>query len=190
MNTQTTRSENAAAATRILDVRGCRRKMETENAALIDVRGFDEFAAGHAAGATCIPLPDLERRCAEIPTDKPVFVICQSGGRSQMAADRLRALGFDNIVDTEGGMNAWAKAGLPVVRQSGVIPLERQVRGAAGALVCAFTLAGLFRSRRFFAGSLFVGGMLFLSSVTGFCPMMSLLKLMPWNKLPANPASA
>jgi len=104
-----------------------------------------------------------------------------------MAADRLRALGFDRVVDVQGGMNAWRKAGLPSLRQSGVIPLERQVRGVAGALVLCFTLAGLFRSRRFLAGSLFVGAMLFLSSVTGLCPMLSLLKRLPWNKIPAIP---
>jgi len=156
-----------------------------QNGFLLDVRGFDEFAAGHAEGAVCIPLPDLERRAAEIPTDRPVLVMCASGERSAMAVQRLAALGFDNIVDCQGGFSAWEKAGLPVLRQRGIIPLERQVRGVAGAMVFAFTLAGLLASPAWLFGSLFVGFMLFLSSVTGLCPMLVLLKRMPWNRVHA-----
>ena len=160
-----------------------------EGAYLLDVRGFDEFAAGHPAPAVCIPLSDLERRAGEIPTDRPVLVCCASGGRSAMAAERLRALGFNNIVDVTGGFQAWKAAGLPVAGQRGVIPLEQQVRGAAGAMVFGFTLAGLLVSPLFFGGSLFVGFMLFLSSVTGFCPMLLILKRMPWNRVPASVVS-
>ena len=155
-----------------------------ENAGLLlDVRGFDEFAAGHAASAICIPLPDLERRAGQIPTNKSVFVICASGNRSKMAVERLRSLGFDNIVDVEGGFTDWEKTGLPVERQTGVIPLERQVRGVAGAMVFAFALLSLFVHSAFLYGALFVGFMLLLSALTGLCPMLSLLKLMPWNRV-------
>jgi len=150
---------------------------------LLDVRGYDEFAAAHAGGAVCIPLADLERRAAEIPTDRPVYVMCQSGGRSALAVERLRALGLDNIVDACGGLDAWRRAGLPIRSQKGVIPLERQVRGVAGALVFGFTLAGVLLSRWFLAGAAFVGFMLFLSSVTGLCPMLEILKRMPWNRI-------
>lgn len=151
-------------------------------AALLDVRGFDEFAAGHAAGAVCIPLADLERRAAQIPTDRSVLVMCASGGRSAMAVERLRALGFDNVRDVSGGFDAWRKAGLPLVVQRGVIPLERQVRGIAGSLVFASSLAALLVHPLFVCGALFVGFMLFLSGVTGLCPMLMLLKRMPWNR--------
>jgi rhodanese-related sulfurtransferase len=163
-------------------------RVRTEGAFLLDVRGFDEFAAGHADGAACIPLPDLERRAGEIPTDCMVCVMCQSGGRSAMAVERLRSLGFDNIADVAGGFGAWRAAGLPAIVRKGVIPLERQVRGIAGFLVLTFSLLGLFVSRWFFAGPLFVGFMLFLSGVTGLCPMLSLLRLMPWNRAPTQSA--
>src|SRR5689334_11089564 len=76
--------------------------VDADHAALLDVRGFDEFAAGHATAAFCIPLPDIERRAAEIPTDRPVYVMCASGGRSELAVQRLRALGFDNVCDVAG----------------------------------------------------------------------------------------
>jgi rhodanese-related sulfurtransferase len=167
-----------------LDVAMARAALEMSGASLIDVRGFAEFAAGHARGAKCIPLPDIERRCGELPTANSLLVICQSGGRSAMAVERLRALGFDNVHDVVGGTDAWVKAGLPVEGQPGVIPLERQVRGAAGALVFGFTAAGLLTSRWFLAVPLFVGFMLSLSCVTGVCPMLSILRRMPWNRPP------
>ena len=166
-----------------ITAREASRQIDADNALLLDVRGFDEFAAGHAASALCIPLPDLERRAGQIPTDRPVFVMCASGNRSKMAVERLRALGFDNMVDVEGGFTSWEKAGLPVEKQRGVIPLERQVRGVAGAMVFAFTLLALFVHSAFLYGALFVGFMLLLSAVTGLRPMLSLLKLMPWNQV-------
>ncbi|MDQ2730225.1 MAG: rhodanese-like domain-containing protein [Armatimonadota bacterium] len=162
--------------------------LEEGKAALIDVRGYDEFAALRAPGAVCIPLPDLERRLGEISTERIVCFICLSGQRSSMAFERLTALGIPNVASVEGGMQAWKRAGLPTVEQKGVIPLERQVRGVAGALVFGFSLAGLLVNSAFIFGALFVGFMLFLSSVTGLCPMLSLLRIMPWNRT-ASPAA-
>ena len=149
---------------------------------LLDVRGFDEFAAGHAPSALCIPLSDLERRAGEVPTDRAVLVMCQSGGRSAIAAARLRALGMDNITDVAGGFQAWQQANLPTVKQSGVFPLERQVRIGAGLLVLGFCAAGLLVSPHCFYGAALIGFMLALTGMLGICPMMSVLKLMPWNK--------
>lgn len=159
--------------------------IQREGAVLLDVRGFDEFAAGRAEGAACIPLADLERRVGDLPTDRPVLVMCQAGGRSAVAVERLRALGMDNITDVQGGFNAWRQAGLPAVRQNSAIPLERQVRIAAGALVLGFSLAGLLVHSAFFYGSAFIGFMLTLTGALGLCPMMSVLKLLPWNRVTA-----
>ena len=165
-----------------VSVREAAAQIETDNAFLLDVRGFDEFATGHAPAAVCIPLPDLERRAGEVPADRPVLVLCQSGGRSALAAARLRALGMDNIADVAGGFQAWRQAGLPILKQSGVFPLERQVRIAAGLLVLGFCAAGVFFSPHYFYGAAFIGFMLALTGTLGICPMMSALKLLPWNR--------
>lgn len=175
-------SEAVMTSSESINVQGAHERCANAGAFLLDVRGFDEYAAGHAHEARCIPLPDLERRCGELPTDRPVLIMCQSGGRSQMAAERLRALGFDNIVDVEGGFDAWTKHRLPTLTRRGVIPLERQVRGIAGMLVLGFTLAALIGAKWLLAVPVFVGFMLFLSGVTGLCPMLSILKRMPWNR--------
>ena len=157
----------------------------SQNALLLDVRGLDEFAALHADAAVCIPLPDLERRAGELPTDRPIICICAGGNRSQMAAARLRALGLAAVTDVIGGTNAWASAGLPVQRHQAAVPLERQVRGIAGLLVLAFGILGFVVSPVFFWGATGIGFLLTVTALLGICPMMSLLQLMSWNRLPA-----
>jgi rhodanese-related sulfurtransferase len=72
---------------------------------LIDVREPDEYAAGHAPGAVNLPMSQLDARADEVPTDAPVHVICQSGGRSARATEALAARGVD-AVDVEGGTSA------------------------------------------------------------------------------------
>ena len=181
MNTTTLDPQSPSAS--LVDARAAQDQVGEGHAFLLDVRGFDEFASGHAEGAACIPLPDLERRAGDLPTDRPVLVMCQSGGRSAIATERLRALGMDNITDVQGGFNAWRQAGLPTVKQTSAIPLERQVRIAAGALVLGFSLAGFLVNASFFYGAALIGFMLTLTGALGICPMMSVLKLLPWNRV-------
>jgi rhodanese-related sulfurtransferase len=83
----------------------------------------------------------------------------------------------------EGGTSSWVEAGLPVERQSGnCISLERQVRIAAGTLVLAGTLLGLFWNRFLLGLPLFVGGGLVFAGITDTCGMGMLLARMPWNR--------
>ncbi|CAQ01817.1 rhodanese-like domain-containing protein [Clavibacter sepedonicus] len=84
-------------------------------ATIIDVREPDEYAGGHARSAVNVPLSELGERLDEIPTDQPVHVICQSGGRSARATDALAARGIDAI-DVTGGTSAWIDADLPTDR--------------------------------------------------------------------------
>ena len=74
-------------------------------ATLVDVREPDEWAEGHLAAATLVPLSELAERgrddafaaelARKIPKDKPVYTHCKSGGRCVLAADPLRRLGYD-----------------------------------------------------------------------------------------------
>jgi glyoxylase-like metal-dependent hydrolase (beta-lactamase superfamily II)/rhodanese-related sulfurtransferase len=84
---------------------------------LLDVRSEGEFKGelGHLAQATLIPLEQLRERLAEIPGDKPVIAICQSGKRSAMAAQILIKAGIDRAANLAGGMIQWNRLGLPVV---------------------------------------------------------------------------
>lgn len=75
----------------------------TEGAFLIDVRELNEFASGHVAGATSLPLSELER-VGELVEDRsaPIFLYCASGVRSARAAARLRRRGYTNVRDIGG----------------------------------------------------------------------------------------
>jgi len=85
---------------------------------LLDVRTPGEFESLRIAGAVNVPLDTLEPAAllASIGPDDPVYVVCQTGTRSQFAAAELRAAGFRRVVHVDGGTNAWALAGLPVER--------------------------------------------------------------------------
>jgi rhodanese-related sulfurtransferase len=84
---------------------------------VLDVRNPDEYRAGHIPGAALIPLPELQARTGELPEDGEILCVCQSGNRSSTATRQLVALGF-KAVNVAGGMNAWARQGLPVKKGS------------------------------------------------------------------------
>jgi rhodanese-related sulfurtransferase len=92
-----------------------------DGAWLLDVREDDEWAAGHAPGATHIPLGDLGTRATEVPRDTTIYVICRSGGRSARATLALVGSGWD-AVNVAGGMQDWAAAGRPMITDSGSEP--------------------------------------------------------------------
>ena len=79
----------------------------------IDVRTAEEYAGGHAAKAAHFPLDALEKDLSRLDKDKPVYVICQTGRRSQKGAEILNKAGFKNIYNIQGGTGAWVDAGFP-----------------------------------------------------------------------------
>ncbi len=83
---------------------------------LVDVREPHEWRAGHAAGARHIPLGELPRRAAELPKERPVYVICASGNRSRVAAEMLHEAGFVCPINVNGGTGAWMRSALPMER--------------------------------------------------------------------------
>lgn len=85
---------------------------------VLDVRGADEFAAGHLRDAKNIPLADLANRIGELDKSKnrTVVVVCQSGVRSDKAVRQLAAAGFGDVWSLDGGVAAWQAAGLPVTK--------------------------------------------------------------------------
>jgi DMSO/TMAO reductase YedYZ molybdopterin-dependent catalytic subunit/rhodanese-related sulfurtransferase/glyoxylase-like metal-dependent hydrolase (beta-lactamase superfamily II) len=80
---------------------------------LVDVRSPGETATGTLPGAREIPLPALIDSLAALDRSAPVVTYCGSGYRSQIAASVLVALGFADVSDLLGGVQAWIAAGLP-----------------------------------------------------------------------------
>jgi molybdopterin-guanine dinucleotide biosynthesis protein A/rhodanese-related sulfurtransferase len=80
---------------------------------VLDVREPDEYTSGHVPGAVPIPLGEIPARAAEVPTDRDVYVVCGSGGRSRRAAEFLNGNGA-RATNVMGGTKGWIAAGNPV----------------------------------------------------------------------------
>jgi rhodanese-related sulfurtransferase len=81
---------------------------------LVDVRSAAEVARGAIAGAKHIELATLPARAGELDAETPCVLYCLSGARSAQACAWLAQHGFDRLYNLNGGIAAWAKAGLPV----------------------------------------------------------------------------
>jgi sulfur dioxygenase len=68
---------------------------------------------GRLEGALHIPLDELRGRAGEVPRDRPVVVVCQSGRRSAMATVILRKAGHAQVANVAGGLLRWRELGLP-----------------------------------------------------------------------------
>ena len=104
-----------------------------DDVAVLDVREPEEAARGHIPGSTNIPLGQLPLRLEELEARRPVVVVCQSGRRSQHAADLLTVAGF-TVSNLAGGIDDWISDGRPTVR-SPISPLDtlpRSVDGGGG----------------------------------------------------------
>lgn len=157
-------------------------------AVLVDIRDADEYRREHIAGARLRPLSTLAS--LDVEPGRVVIFQCRSGARTTAHADRLAAAAASEAYRLEGGLDAWKKAGLPVVADKRQ-PLElmRQVQIAAGSLVLIGAALGAFVHPGFYALSAFVGAGLVFAGVSGTCAMARILRRMPWNR-PASTATA
>ena len=87
-----------------------------DEAQFVDVRTREEYAGGHAAGTVNVPLDTLAENVGKFDRNKPVYVICQSGMRSQRGAAIFGKAGFGEVFNVSGGTSAWISAGLPAGR--------------------------------------------------------------------------
>lgn len=88
-----------------------------EGAQILDVRTPDEWNEGIMEGATMANFynSDFEAQLLKLDKEKPVAVYCKVGGRSGKAMAQMNKLGFKEVYNLNGGMDAWKKAGKPTV---------------------------------------------------------------------------
>lgn len=84
-----------------------------EHAYVVDVREPNEYDAGHVPGAVLMPLATVPIRHSELPRDRTVYLVCQTGGRSFTAATWLAQQGYD-VRNVTGGTSDWVSHGFPV----------------------------------------------------------------------------
>lgn len=89
---------------------------------LIDVREADEFAAGHLPGAIHASRGMLEFKLSSNPElsarDLKIVLYCKTSGRAALAACALHDMGYLQVQSINGGFDAWAAAGKPVMKPS------------------------------------------------------------------------
>jgi rhodanese-related sulfurtransferase len=156
---------------------------------ILDVRTLAEVQASALPDCLHIPLHELtpERLQSEIEKSgknaSSIYLLCQAGRRAEMAADQLKGKISAELVIIEGGMNAVKQSNLQTTSQGRkAIPLERQVRIAAGFLVLTGVVLGTWVNPGFYALSGLVGAGLIFAGITDICMMGMLLAKAPWNK--------
>jgi rhodanese-related sulfurtransferase/TusA-related sulfurtransferase len=78
-----------------------------ETITIVDVRESAEYAFGHIPGAKSIPLGELEARMGELNPTDVIYVVCRTGTRSDLAAQKLSENGFTNVFNVVPGMSQW-----------------------------------------------------------------------------------
>jgi rhodanese-related sulfurtransferase len=110
---------------------------------LFDVRTAREFSSGHLPGALQADYTnkaEFAERVKYLDKQKPVYIYCLSGGRSAAAAKWMRENGFSDVVEMEGGINAWKKngkalEGVKEEKQLGIDEFRRSVQQKGWVLV-------------------------------------------------------
>jgi hydroxyacylglutathione hydrolase len=85
-----------------------------EDLLVLDTRGQDEWDSGHLEGAVHIYVGHLQERLHEVPSDKPIAVICNVGHRAGLGASILLRAEYKNVYNVLGSVKAWVAAGFPV----------------------------------------------------------------------------
>lgn len=88
-------------------------QINQHQAILIDIRSAESYKAGHIAQARNIPEAELATKTEKIDRTKPIIVICETGRNANRSAAILRKQGFTDVTVLDGGVMAWAQAGLP-----------------------------------------------------------------------------
>lgn len=103
--------QNLPDTIKILDGEDYKKAISHGKVQLVDVRTRAEFASGHIKGANNIDFfqgSAFEAAFSKMKKDKPVYLYCQSGNRSQKAARKLVEMGFGEVYDLRGGYRAWS----------------------------------------------------------------------------------
>lgn len=101
-----------------VDVAEAQQIVDDGGAVILDVRTPEEFAAGHLPGAININVEasDFDTKVAGLDESAETLVYCRTGNRSGVATDKMAELGFTDMSDLQGGIEAWAAAGEEIVR--------------------------------------------------------------------------
>jgi rhodanese-related sulfurtransferase len=115
------------------------RRMLTEGALLVDVREPNEVAAlaFDVSSVVNIPLSQFEQRWAELPRDRELVLVCETGARSLKATYFLQYQGHEHVANMGGGLVKWMTKGFPVRGQRHVPAAAAAAGSCCGGAVAA-----------------------------------------------------
>lgn len=109
----------AQAQSKLLQVKDFDSKLNsTPDKVILDVRTAGEYAQGHLNGAVLMDIRQstFKQQLSKLDRNKPVFVYCLAGSRSEAAAAAMVDMGFKQVYDLDGGIRAWTQAKKPIVK--------------------------------------------------------------------------
>jgi rhodanese-related sulfurtransferase len=111
------------------------RRFLEEGALLVDVRERAEVAslAFDVPAIVNIPLSELEQRWSELPKDREIVLVCESGARSLKATYYLQFQGFTRVSNMEGGLLKWMRKGFPVIGKRQEAPAAAATSSCCGS---------------------------------------------------------
>lgn len=94
------------------------RRINNDNAALVDLRSESDFKSGHIINSINIPEKEVSDRKKELDKlkNKPLILCCQTGTVSTRLVRQLKTEGYEDISCLKGGILNWQRANLPLTR--------------------------------------------------------------------------
>lgn len=120
------------------------RRLVSEGALLVDVRERAEVAriAFDVPAIVNIPLFDLEQRWSELPKERELVLVCESGDRSLKATYYLQFQGLTHVSNMEGGLLKWMRKGFPVIGRRFEAPASTESSCCGGSAASAPAASG------------------------------------------------
>jgi rhodanese-related sulfurtransferase len=93
-------------------------RLMNQGALVIDLRGKELYDAGHITDARNVPAAEIETQADSLKKwrEKTVITYCDSGVNGASSARTLAKLGFTKVFNLQGGLNAWIKDNMPLVK--------------------------------------------------------------------------
>ncbi len=115
-----------------VDANTLKQWLDNEVVTLVDVREPSEYASEHLPNAKLVQLSKFEPNKITLEPDKTLVLYCRTGNRSAQAAQKLFAVGFEEVAHLDGGIEDWKKRGLPTIVDASASKITYQLKVRSG----------------------------------------------------------
>jgi rhodanese-related sulfurtransferase len=176
-------TETMQAGARTMDGGDLEIARQAGDVRVVDVRTPAEFEAVRIPDSYNVPLDELPKHFDALGrTPGRIALVCRTGARSRKAMELLAERGVQDVVMVEGGVAAWEASDRTVAVGRKRLPLERQVRIAAGGMAALGGALALTVSPLWAILPTFVGSGLVFAGITDTCGLAMVLSRLPYNR--------